>query len=389
MPFRLLPLLLALLALWGCAPQSMPAPSAVPTPTAAQALSSPSPFPAGVPMPTPALTCTPRPTPISPAGRSLSYSYTPITASYTGRDDGLFQAIYQALEANRGRELEQAISFFPQYLPPGQQAQVELQPDDYAKKDIASIFSSEYLELTQSILYDVGIAYIRLQSLSEFLLLLFRIEEDGAIMPVGIQYCFFRTWDVSFVNYCGIPFLVRTYDDIYGTGVGVEATDWLNLRTGSIPLCYSPRTLEMSSWSPMGWWDFQGALSEATIQEDDLGFTITMEATSRLYRMIDMENPQFAGTKYDWTRTDPIQIRYDAQTNTAYFLEGKGSWVDRRSGAYSFPYRIYFQPFQDQLKTAAESQDPGALWAQWVLAAGSEDGWEAVLEANGMEYEKP
>lgn len=100
---------------------------------------------------------------------------------------------------------------------------------------------------------------------------------------------FFRTWDVSFVNYCGIPFLVRTYDDIYGTGVGVEATDWLNLRTGSIPLCYSPRTLEMSSWSPMGWWDFQGALSEATIQEDDLGFTITMEATSRLYRMIDME----------------------------------------------------------------------------------------------------
>lgn len=274
-------------------------------------------------------------------------------------------------------------------MPPGQQAQVALQPDDYAKKDIASIFSSEYLELTQSILYDVGIAYIRLQSLSEFLLLLFRIEEDGAIMPVGIQYCFFRTWDVSFVNYCGIPFLVRTYDDIYGTGVGVEATDWLNLRTGSIPLCYSPRTLEMSSWSPMGWWDFQGALSEATIQEDDLGFTITMEATSRLYRMIDMENPQFAGTEYDWTRTDPIQIRYDAQTNTAYFLEGKGSWVDRRSGAYSFPYRIYFQPFQDQLKTAAESQDPGALWAQWVLATGSGDGWEAVLEANGMEYEKP
>ena len=82
-------------------------------------------------------------------------------------------------------------------MPPGQQAQVALQPDDYAKKDIASIFSSEYLELTQSILYDVGIAYIRLQSLSEFLLLLFRIEEDGAIMPVGIQYCFFRTWDVS------------------------------------------------------------------------------------------------------------------------------------------------------------------------------------------------
>ena len=389
MSLRLLPLLLALLALWGCAPQSMPAPSAVPTPTAAQALSSPSPSPAGVPMPTPARTSAPRPEPLSPLGAVFDETYIPIAVHYTGRDDGLFQAIYQALEANRGRELEQAISFFPQYLPPGQQAQVALQPDDYAKKDIASIFSSEYLELTQSILYDVGIAYIRLQSLSEFLLLLFRIEEDGAIMPVGIQYCFFRTWDVSFVNYCGIPFLVRTYDDIYGTGVGVEATDWLNLRTGSIPLCYSPRTLEMSSWSPMGWWDFQGALSEATIQEDDLGFTITMEATSRLYRMIDMENPQFAGTEYDWTRTDPIQIRYDAQTNTAYFLEGKGSWVDRRSGAYSFPYRIYFQPFQDQLKTAAESQDPGALWAQWVLATGSGDGWEAVLEANGMEYEKP
>ena len=49
MPLRLLPLLLALLALWGCAPQSMPAPSAVPTPTAAQALSSPSPSLAGVP----------------------------------------------------------------------------------------------------------------------------------------------------------------------------------------------------------------------------------------------------------------------------------------------------------------------------------------------------
>lgn len=386
MPLRLLPLLLALLALWGCAPQSMPAPSAVPTPTAAQALSSPSPSPAGIPMPTPALTCTPLPTPISPAGRSLSYSYTPITASYTGRDDGLFQAIYQALEANRGRELEQAISFFPQYLPPGQQAQVELQPDDYAKKDIASIFSSEHLQLTQSILYDVGIAYIRLQSLSEFLLLLFRIEADGAIMPVGIQYCFFRTWDVSFVNYCGIPFLVRTYDDIYGTGVGVEATDWLNLRTGSIPLCYSPRTLEMSSWSPMGWWDFQGELSEPTIQEDDLGFTIAMEATSRLFR--EISDPLFPGTEYDWTRTDPIQIRYDARGNIAYFLEGNGSWVDQSaSSSYSsvLPTRLFLKP----LREAAESQDPGSLWAQWVLATGSEDGWEAVLEANGMEYEKP
>ena len=77
MSLRLLPLLLALLALWGCAPQSMPAPSAVPTPTATQALTSPSPSPAGVPAPTPARTSAPRPTPISPAGRSLSYSYTP------------------------------------------------------------------------------------------------------------------------------------------------------------------------------------------------------------------------------------------------------------------------------------------------------------------------
>ena len=85
--------------------------------------------------------------------------------------------------------------------------------------------------------------------------------------------------------------------------------------------------------------------------------------------MIDMESPQFAGTKYDWTRTDPIQIRYDAQTNTAYFLEGKGSWVDRRSGAYSFPYRIYFQPFLEQLQTAAESQDPGSNTAFQQLFA--------------------
>lgn len=134
MPLRLLPLLLALLALWGCAPQSMPAPSAVPTPTAAQALSSPSPSLAGVPTPTPARTSAPRPEPLSPLGAVFDETYIPIAVHYTGRDDGLFQAIYQALEANRGRELEQAISFFPQYLPPGQQAQVALQPDDYAKK---------------------------------------------------------------------------------------------------------------------------------------------------------------------------------------------------------------------------------------------------------------
>ena len=136
----------------------------------------------------------------------------------------------------------------------------------------------------------------------------------------------------------------------------------------------------------MGWWDFQGALSEATIQEDDLGFTITMEATSRLYRMIDMENPQFAGTEYDWTRTDPIQIRYDARGNIAYFLEGNGSWVDQSaSSSYSsvLPTRLFLKP----LREAAESQDPGSLWAQWALSNFGD--WEQLLANNGIEYVEP
>ena len=282
-------------------------------------------------------------------------------------------------------ELEQAISFFPQYLPPGQQAQVALQPDDYAKKDIASIFSSEHLQLTQSILYDVGIAYIRLQSLSEFLLLLFRIEEDGAIMPVGIQYCFFRTWDVSFVNYCGIPFLIQTYDDAYGTGLLVVRTDWYNLQANQLQICYRSTLISGDqAWSPLGWTQFRGELSEPTIQEDDLGFTIAMEATSRLFR--EISDPLFPGTEYDWTRADPIQIRYDARGNIAYFLEGNGSWVDQSaSSSYSsvLPTRLFLKP----LREAAESQDPGSLWAQWALSNFGD--WEQLLANNGIEYVEP
>lgn len=390
MPLRLLPLLLALLALWGCAPQSMPAPSAVPTPTAAQALSSPSPSPAGVPMPTPARTSAPRPEPLSPLGAVFDETYIPIAVHYTGRDDGLFQAIYQSLCSTDWPDVAAGVQGFASFLPPGQQAQLDFLWGTYSDHYFEAIASAAQPEITQAVLSERGMAYIRLDLSFDSMYLLFYIEESGAFIPVGAKYCNDRTWDVSFVNYCGIPFLVTTYDDVYGTGLLVVRTDWYNLQANQLQICYRSTLISGDqAWSPLGWTQFQGALSEATIQEDDLGFTITMEATSRLYRMIDMENPQFAGTKYDWTRTDPIQIRYDAQTNTAYFLEGKGSWVDRRSGAYSFPHSIYFQPFLEQLQTAAESQDPGALWAQWVLATGSEDGWEAVLEANGMEYEKP
>ena len=384
MPLRLLPLLLALLALWGCAPQSMPAPSAVPTPTAAQALSSPSPSLAGVPTPTPARTSAPRPEPLSPLGAVFDETYIPIAVHYTGRDDGLFQAIYQSLCSTDWPDVAAGVQGFASFLPPGQQAQLDFLRGDYSDLYFEAIASADQPEITQVVLSEQGMAYIRLDLSFDSMYLLFYIEESGAFIPVGAKYCNDRTWDVSFVNYCGIPFLVRTYDDVYGTGVGVEATDWLNLRTGSIPLCYSPRTLEMSSWSPMGWWDFQGALSEATIQEDDLGFTIAMEATSRLFR--EISDPLFPGTKYDWTRTDPIQIRYDARGNIAYFLEGNGSWVDQgASSSYSsvLPTRLFLKP----LREAAESQDPGSLWAQWVLSNFGD--WEQLLANNGIEYVEP
>ena len=385
MPFRLLPLLLALLALWGCAPQSMPAPSAVPTPTAAQALSSPSPSPAGVPMPTPALICTPLPTPISPAGRSLSYSYTPITANYTGRDDGLFQAIYQSLCSTDWPDVAAGVQGFASFLPPGQQAQLDFLWGVYSDHYFEAIASADQPEITQVVLSEQGMAYIRLDLSFDSMYLLFYIEESGAFIPVGAKYCNDRTWDVSFVNYCGIPFLVTTYDDVYGTGLLVVRTDWYNLRANQLQICYRSTLISGDqAWSPLGWTQFRGELSEPTIQEDDLGFTIAMEATSRLFR--EISDPLFPGTEYDWTRTDPIQIRYDARGNIAYFLEGNGSWVDQSaSSSYSsvLPTRLFLKP----LREAAESQDPGSLWAQWALSNFGD--WEQLLANNGIEYVEP
>ena len=385
MPFRLLPLLLALLALCGCAPQPAPAPSAVPTPTATQALSSPSPSPAGASTPTPALTSTPLPEPISPLGAAFDETYIPIAVHYTGRDDGLFQAIYQSLCSTVWPDVAAGVQGFAQYLPPGQQAQLDFLRGNYSDLYFEAIASADQPEITQVILPDKGIAYIRLDLSFDSMYLLFRIEEDGAFIPVGAKYCNDRTWDVSFENYCGIPFLIQTYDDAYGTGLLEVRTDWYNLRANQLQICYRSTLIDGDqAWCPLGWTQFRGELSQPEIQEDNLGFTITMEATSRLYR--EISDPLFPGTEYDWTRTDPIQIRYDARGNIAYFLEGNGSWVEQSaSSSYSsgLPTRLFLQP----LREAAESQDPGSLWAQWALSNFGD--WEQLLANNGIVYVEP
>ena len=336
-------------------------------------------------MPTPARTSAPRPEPLSPLGAVFDETYIPIAVHYTGRDDGLFQAIYQSLCSTDWPDVAAGVQGFASFLPPGQQAQLDFLWGTYSDHYFEAIASAAQPEITQAVLSEQGMAYIRLDLSFDSMYLLFYIEESGAFIPVGAKYCNDRTWDVSFVNYCGIPFLIQTYDDAYGTGLLEVRTDWYNLRANQLQICYRSTLISGDqAWSPLGWTQFRGELSEPTIQEDDLGFTIAMEATSRLFR--EISDPLFPGTEYDWTRTDPIQIRYDARGNIAYFLEGNGSWVDQSaSSSYSsvLPTRLFLKP----LREAAESQDPGALWAQWVLSNFGD--WEQLLANNGIEYVEP
>ena len=109
---------------------------------------------------------------------------------------------------------------------------------DYSDLYFEAIASAAQPEITQAVLSEQGMAYIRLDLSFDSMYLLFYIEESGAFIPVGAKYCNDRTWDVSFVNYCGIPFLVTTYDDVYGTGLLVVRTDWYNLRANQLQICY-------------------------------------------------------------------------------------------------------------------------------------------------------
>ena len=307
---------------------------------------------------------------------------------YTGQDDGLFQAAYQALAETLWTDINEALGKVSNYLPEGTSGMILL--DENLNNELIgrSYADSSSVACTKEVLPDMGLAYIAIWGSGyNNLILIFDIMGNGAYIPVrGFWFCW-RCSGYEFMQHYDTRWLRINDDYIYGSGICLARCDWYNIDSNRIDLSYLSSVCDGSMpWCPLGWWLFDGKMSEPQVEElpDKRQLMIRMEATSRLAR--SNSDNAWQGEEYCWEKTEPVVIRLNVDTHKAYAENGLDHWyfnVTSEGGDMD----NYCAPFREELAAAANAgNDPGAIWAKWMLSGASD--WKHFFEENGLVYEK-
>ncbi len=307
-----------------------------------------------------------------------------IAYSYSGLDDCLFQAVYSALTQSTWHDIEEAFMHIEEYLPKGTKGSIST--DTFPKLDLLGEedANSEALTITRETLEELRLAYICIWGNGNYdLILAFDIQNNGAYVPVSAQWVdsFDSHW--YFARHGNERWFIAQYLLDHGTGIRIEKTDWYNLERNSLDISYLSSASEINQpWCPLGYWTFNGELSDARVTEDISGFTIEMDASSILLRT--NSDDLWSGEEYRWEHMAPVIIRYDKSNGNASAETGYDHWyygIANQGNAVDG----YCSPFIDELTQASAGEGADAWWARWMLKGGKN--WEAFFETNGLVYE--
>ena len=304
-----------------------------------------------------------------------------ITCSYTGLDDGMFQAVYFALTQTTWSDIKEALSSVEQYLPAGNSGSISTNAFPQLSLLGERDADSRALTITKDTIDALQLAYICVWGNGNYdLIIVFDIQDNGAYVPLSVQWIDSFDSDWRFERHGNKRWFIAEYVYDHGTGIRLTKTDWYDLESNSLAISYLSSASEVyQPQCPLGYWSFGGKLSEPLVTEGDSGFTIEMDAFSILQRL--NSDDLWIGDEYRWEHTSPVIIRYDTSNGKAYAETGDDHWyyhIDDHGGDVDG----YCAPFIDELIQASAGDGAGAWWAKWMLEGGND--WEAFFKANQL-----